>query len=319
MSGAFFLGLPANSTTPQTLGSTDGTFHDVSVDLTGLTAGTSYCADLVATNGSGNGDGGQVSFTTTAAAVTHSLTVSLGGAGSGSVSGTGISCPSTCSHSYPTGTVVTLTAAPAAGSFFAGWSGGGCSGTSSCQVTVNSDATITATFNKIPNLTVSKQGTGTGTVTSSPVGIDCGSTCVSAFNSATVVTLTAVPAAGSRFGGWSGGGCSGSGSCAVTLNADTTATATFTLIPPQAKKKAPQTKITKATINAKKRMATFKFSGSGGVGKLTFQCKLDKKTWASCKSGKTYKNVKRGKHTFQVRAKRSGMVDKTPATKKFKI
>jgi putative ribosome biogenesis GTPase RsgA len=66
-------------------------------------------------------------------------------------------------------------------------------------------------------------------------------------------------------------------------------------------------------------MATFKFSGSGGVGKLTFQCKLDKKTWASCKSGKTYKNVKRGKHTFQVRAKRSGMVDKTPATKKFKI
>jgi hypothetical protein len=169
------------------------------------------------------------------------------------------------------------------------------------------------------NLTVSKQGTGTGTVTSSPVGIDCGSTCVSAFNSATVVTLTAVPAAGSRFGGWSGGGCSGSGSCAVTLNADTTATATFTLIPPQAKKKAPQTKITKATINAKKRMATFKFSGSGGVGKLTFQCKLDKKTWASCKSGKTYKNVKRGKHTFQVRAKRSGMVDKTPATKKFKI
>jgi len=322
-------GSPASSTTPQALGSTDATSHDVAVDLTGLTAGTAYCADLVATNGSGSGDGGQVSFTTTAV---HSLTVSLGGAGSGSVSGTGVSCPGTCSHSYPTGTIVTLTAAPAAGSIFAGWSGGGCSGTSSCQALVNSDVTVTATFNNVPpnlavNLTVSKSGAGNGTVTSSPAGIACGSICLHAFSSGTSVTLTAAPAAGSTFAGWSGGGCSGSGSCALTANADTTVTATFNLIPistptstpPQAKK-APQTRISKATINSKKRTATFKFVGSGSSKPYSFQCKLDKKKWASCRSGMTYKGLKPGSHTFWVRAKDdAGRVDKTPATKKFKI
>jgi hypothetical protein len=164
------------------------------------------------------------------------------------------------------------------------------------------------------NLTVSKAGAGNGTVTSSPTGITCGSTCVYAFNSGTSVTLTAAPAANSRFSGWSGGGCTGSGSCQITMGGDTTVTATFALIPPI------QTKITKTKVNAKKRMATFKFSGSGGQGSLSFQCKLDKKKYSSCKSGKTYKKLKPGKHTFLVRAKDSrGKVDTSPATKKFKI
>jgi hypothetical protein len=55
-------GSPANATTPQTLGFTDENDHDVSVDLNGLTAGADYCADLVATNSSGDGDGGQIPF-----------------------------------------------------------------------------------------------------------------------------------------------------------------------------------------------------------------------------------------------------------------
>lgn len=78
---------------------------------------------------------------------THTLTASLAGSGSGAVSdGTGaIACPSTCSHAYTTDSAVTLTATPASGSTFTGWSGA-CSGTGACQVTMNADLGVTATF-----------------------------------------------------------------------------------------------------------------------------------------------------------------------------
>jgi PASTA domain/Divergent InlB B-repeat domain len=130
---------------------------------------------------------------------------------------------------------VTLTATASAGSTFAGWSGGGCSGTGTCAVTLNSDTTVTATFNAVPvtrTLTVSRAGSGSGGVTSSPAGIDCGSTCSGTFDQGTPVTLTATASAGSTFAGWSGGGCSGTGTCAVTLNSDTTVTATFNHVAP---------------------------------------------------------------------------------------
>src|SRR5437773_8686827 len=88
--------------------------------------------------------------------------------------------------------------------------------------------TVTATFNvQTFNLTVNKPGTGGGTVTSSPAGISCGATCSAPYNSGTVVTLTAAAAGGSTFAGWSGGGCSGTGSCVGTMNAATTVAATF--------------------------------------------------------------------------------------------
>ncbi len=79
---------------------------------------------------------------------TRTLTVSLGGSGSGAVAdSTGaISCPSACSSAYTTDNTVTLTASPASGSTFTGWSGGGCSGTSTCQVVMNADTNVTATF-----------------------------------------------------------------------------------------------------------------------------------------------------------------------------
>jgi uncharacterized protein (TIGR03437 family) len=75
-------------------------------------------------------------------------------------------------------------------------------------------------------LTVTKSGAGSGTVTSSPAGINCGSTCSAQFPNGTQVTLTETPAAGSTFGGWSGA-CSGTGTCLVTVDAAKTATATF--------------------------------------------------------------------------------------------
>jgi hypothetical protein len=84
-------------------------------------------------------------------AVPHTLTVVLAGTGAGSVTeGTNINCPGTCTHSYLNGTVVTLAETPAVGSTFGGWSGGGCTGTGACTVTMSSDQTVTATFTAIP-------------------------------------------------------------------------------------------------------------------------------------------------------------------------
>lgn len=83
-------------------------------------------------------------------------------------------------------------------------------------------------------LTVSKTGTGGGIVSSSPSGINCGTTCSGVFNSGTGITLSATPNIGSSFSGWSGGGCSGTGNCQITLASATAVSAMFMLIPPAA-------------------------------------------------------------------------------------
>jgi hypothetical protein len=76
-------------------------------------------------------------------------------------------------------------------------------------------------------LSVGKAGTGSGMVTSSPGGIDCGQTCSADFTVDTAVSLTASPDPGSTFAGWSGGGCSSTGGCTVTMSSDQSVTATF--------------------------------------------------------------------------------------------
>ena len=82
---------------------------------------------------------------------------------------------------------------------------------------------------------------------------------------------------------------------------------------------APNTKLKKAPkATTKSRTATFRFTSTEAGSK--FQCKLDKKAWASCKAPKTYKRLKKGKHTFQVRAiDKAGNRDKTPAKKTWRI
>jgi len=78
-------------------------------------------------------------------------------------------------------------------------------------------------------LTVTKAGTGTGAVTSSPTGIDCGALCPNRafdFDPGTVVSLAATAANGATFQGWSGA-CTGTGICNVTMNAAKSVTATF--------------------------------------------------------------------------------------------
>jgi hypothetical protein len=77
-------------------------------------------------------------------------------------------------------------------------------------------------------LAVLKMGAGSGAVTSAPAGITCGGSCSGTYPAGTSIALTANGVAGSIFSGWSGG-CSGAGTCSVTLNATTTVLATFAL------------------------------------------------------------------------------------------
>src|SRR5581483_2542702 len=249
----------------------------------------------------------------------RTLQVQKQGSGQGTVTSSpgGINCGSQCSAQFADGTQVTLTANPAPGSAFAGWSGGGCSGTGSCPVTLNSDQTVTASFVALRTLTVQEQGSGQGTVTSSPAGINCGSSCSAPFDQGTQVTLTAKPASGSVFTGWSGGGCSGTGTCQVQLNTDKTVTASFAKLAP------PDTEITQAKVSSKRRRASFSFAATG-PGPYGFECKLTRQSpalaeYRPCSSPKLYKRLRLGRHVFYVRAKGPGGTDPTPAKKAFRI
>lgn len=86
-------------------------------------------------------------------------------------------------------------------------------------------------------LRVFKQGSGTGTVTSTPPGIDCGPSCIHAFDEDSMVTLSAVADGGSTFQGWSGSGtgCSGTALCTVTMTDSKNVFAQFgvALLPPR--------------------------------------------------------------------------------------
>ena len=90
--------------------------------------------------------------------------------------------------------------------------------------------TATANFAVAPNtfpLTVLKAGAGTGDGDEcARRGIDCGADCGESYAQGSVITLTATPAAGSTFTGWSGA-CTGTGNCVVTMNAAQSVTATF--------------------------------------------------------------------------------------------
>ncbi len=161
---------------------------------------------------------------------TEGIKVTFTGTGSGTVTSEppGMNCTGNpCGASFPTGTAVTLTATPAANSAFTGWSGDNCPSSGTCTVTLNSNQFVTVGFSAVSaNLQVTV--IGSGSVTSSPSGINCLSgICAASFPVNSKVTLTAAAKSGSTFTGWSGGGCSGTGTCSVTLNSNQAVTATF--------------------------------------------------------------------------------------------
>src|SRR3989338_654184 len=101
-------------------------------------------------------------------------------------------------------------------------------GTSSGVATKSGTFALTVSAIPTYSVSVTKQGTGSGTVTSNPSGISCGGTCSASFNTGTTVILSAVASAGSTFTGWSNG-CTGTGTC--TVSAAASPIASFTLIP----------------------------------------------------------------------------------------
>ncbi len=168
----------------------------------------------------------------------YDVTVNRVGSGLGKVSSSpgGVLCLSNCASttaSFKEGTSVTLSAAPTKNYVFTEWTGD-CSGSSlTCSLgTLGADKTVGAKFTAVAqhNLTVTKSGGGNGTAKSNVAGINCGATCSSmaaAYFQGTVVELTATPGKGSSFGGWSGSGCSGTGTCTVTMSAAKSVTAEF--------------------------------------------------------------------------------------------
>ena len=168
------------------------------------------------------------------------------GAGRVTSSPSGIDCTisnqtstGVCSANFEAGTIVTLSANSSPGSGFTAW-GEGCTGAvATCDVTLDDSKDVTARFT-LANpriLTVAgASGSGNGTIISSPGGLNCAfnganvsGTCSAAFADGAVVTLSALPVAGSGFSTW-GGDCAAAataGTCDLTMSAARNASAQF--------------------------------------------------------------------------------------------
>ena len=158
------------------------------------------------------------------------------GTGTGKVTSSpaGISCDPTCSASFSEGATVTLTGTPTGETEAVKWSGcDSVNGEGKCLVTINAAREVTATFN-LPSfqLAVTELGSGTGTVTSSPAGIDCPSLCSEGFLKNSAVTLTGVAGLHTEAVKWSG--CDTvtiENKCLVAMNSAHTVFASFELEP----------------------------------------------------------------------------------------
>jgi len=143
-----------------------------SYTVSDLVEGETYYFASTAYDSAGNQSGYSNEVSKSVPSTTqYSLVIAHNGSGTGKVTGSGIDCGSVCTNGYAPGTVVTLTATPASGSSFAGWSGGGCSGTGTCSVTMNASTSVTATFNSSAltyDITATAKGSGTITAVNNP-------------------------------------------------------------------------------------------------------------------------------------------------------
>lgn len=157
--------------------------------------------------------------------------------------------------------------------------------------------------------TANGSGEWSATITTSAVGAHVTATQTFEGSTSQLVGTTVVESESSSGGGGGGGGSSSGGG--------TTTTTTPPPTPAPITAPAPTKPTVKITSGPKKSSTTttakFKFKATNVSG-ATFECKLDHAKWANCKSPKTYKKLKPGKHTFQVRAKADGL---TSAVAKF--
>lgn len=171
-------------------------------------------------------------------------------------------------------------------------------------------------------LTVSSAGTGAGTVTSSPAGISCPGTCSGSYAPGTPVTLTATPAAGSTFAGWSGGGCSGTGSCVVTMSSDQSVTSTFTAV--SSKPSCSLSPKSSKVLLPRKPRGHKKHKPKGKPGILSFTVTCNQAAAVQL-TGKVLETLpKKGKHgkrtkTFTLSTASAAVQAQVPATLTFKL
>ena len=203
-----------------TVGSDDNSGDDSNFSIVSPVSPGTYYAQV--RHASADGTGPYVlAVRFAAASATAAVRVSTSGSGTVTSTPAGIDCGTTCEADFTIGASVTLQATPAAGYEFYRWDGGCTDTSATCTLTVSADGSTYAIayFRQIPqvSLSVYKRG-GSGTVTSSPDGIDCGSTCRADFAQNTSVTLTAEPASGYTFRRW-GGYCTGNGtSCTLGMS-----------------------------------------------------------------------------------------------------
>ena len=233
-------GTTTGSSTPVTMTGTGATWTSsnsavATIDATGLATGVSPgTTTITATDRSGASASTTLTVRDQVGRV--SLSVIRAGAGTGSVSSSppGISCGTDCSEPYDSGTSVTLTASPASGSTFNGWNGCDAVSGAICTVTMSASRSVTATFDlQRFILTVNRAGMGSGSVSSSPPGISCGTDCSEPYGADTVVTLTATSSPLSIFTGWSGCDTVSGATCTVTMSSARSITATFQGVPLQ--------------------------------------------------------------------------------------
>ena len=103
--------------------------------------------------------------------------------------------------------------------------------TRTCQADGTWSGTAPTCIAEMLKLTINKTGTGTGTVSSAPAGIACGSTCQATLPAGTAVTLTANPDANQFFMGWDSTACTGNGACVFNLTSNTVVRAGFSPAP----------------------------------------------------------------------------------------
>lgn len=169
---------------------------------------TSAATTGVVTN-AGTGSPNRLLYNQFAPPVLYTLTTSRAGTGTGTITGTGINCGTDCTESLLQGTSVTLTATPATGSVFSGWTGA-CTNTSgTCTVAMSSDKAVTATFSPLPRMRV---GTMTGTRT---IAKNRSWSATAVIPIQTVATPAAVVSGATVSYSWSGA-ATGSGTCTTT-------------------------------------------------------------------------------------------------------
>lgn len=173
----------------------------------------------------------------------------------------------TCVADVGQGTAVALLAQPAEGNRFINWTGGPCAGktTPACNFTMAANSSVAAVFRGATGVQVLRAGNGSGTVTGA--GINCGADCFESVFLGTAVSLTATPAVGSTFTGWTGDApCAGqaSGPCAFpAAGLSRTYSATFTL------KKQQLTVVNRPTGNVRNDPAGSLFDCGNGASDCT--------------------------------------------------